>query len=189
MPIFLTALLGRVPPWALKAAGIVLAVAAVLFAVHEWTVAIRHDAVATVAAQEEHVARVREEKIAAVTTTNAIHEAAAQDAEKEKTRVIVQKVPHYLVRSVPVGTPCVPWGLVRLHDAAALGLDPDKVVAPAGQPDDECSGVSPADLASRIAANYGIARQNAEQLNALEADIRQRIDAANGQEDNKHGSH
>lgn len=175
-----------IPSWALKAAGIAAAVLAVFIAIHAWVGAIKHSAVAEVNVAAEHSARVRENKVATITTAHAITEASAQDAEKEKTRVIVQKVPRYIARVVPVA--CVPWGLVRLHDAAVRGDDPDAATAPAGQPDDACSPFSPGEFAAIVAGNYGVARANAEQLNALEADIRQRLDAANGTGD-KDGSH
>jgi hypothetical protein len=62
---------------------------------------------------------------------------------------------------------CVPYGLVRVLDADVLGVRPDALALPAGQSDDACAPVSAADLASSIIQNYGLAQQNAEQLNAL----------------------
>lgn len=175
------------PAWTLKAVGVAAAVVAVLFAVHSWDAAIRHRAVAeTQLAQSTATLKV-ERKVAKITEANAVREATAQDVEKEKTRVIVQKVPRYVDRVVHVA--CVPWGLVRLHDAAAGGRDPDAVAAPGGQSDDACSPFKPADVAAVIAGNYGVARANAEQLDALEADVRQRIDAANGTGDKSNASH
>jgi hypothetical protein len=68
----------------------------------------------------------------------------------------------------------VPWGLVRLFDAAASGADPDDVgaaIAP-GQPDDAASDVTLPALAALLAADLGIARENAGQLSHLQAAVR-----------------
>ena len=63
-------------------------------------------------------------------------------------------------------------------DAASLGADPDALSLPAGQSDGACAPVAADVLAANVAANYGAARSNAEQLNALEAWIRAEADAS-----------
>jgi hypothetical protein len=67
----------------------------------------------------------------------------------------------------------VPWGAVRLFDAAASGSDPG-LVAPAiapGQPDDAASGIPLSRFVAVLAQNFGAGRDNADQLKALEAAV------------------
>lgn len=74
---------------------------------------------------------------------------------------------------------CVPYGIVRVLDAAALGSDPAALELPAGQSDDACSPLKPSDLARGILHNYEVAQQNAQQLDALIASVVERTDAFN----------
>ena len=66
----------------------------------------------------------------------------------------------------------LPVGLVRLHDAAARGVELSRVPDPAGEPDDAASRVQPSDLAGAVVDNYGACRADAEQLTALQAWVR-----------------
>ena len=107
-------------------------------------------------------------------------EAKAQAGLTEQTRVIIKRIPTYVTRSVPgKPVPCIPWGFVRLHDAAVLGVDPGSLPNPGGLADDACSTVEYPDLAGTVARNYGAARANAEQLDALIAAEKTRAAAAN----------
>jgi hypothetical protein len=100
-------------------------------------------------------------------------EAGAHATEQIKTeaqiRTVIQKVPVYV--SPKAAAACVvPWGLVRLFDAAASGADPAGLrdrIAP-GQPDDAASDVGLPEIAALLAADLGIARENAQQLEHLE---------------------
>ena len=58
----------------------------------------------------------------------------------------------------------VPCGLVRLHDAAALGLGPGEVAACAGQPDDAVAEIRASRFAAVVAANYGRCLGEAERV-------------------------
>ena len=129
---------------------------------------------ATLAAQ---TAAVRQ--VTAVTTLltkdDQAKEVLAQGALASQTKTITKEITRYVPRPGPsVSVPCVSNGMLRVHDAAVLGRDPGEILPPAGQPDDACSSVAAADFMATIAANYGAARQNAEQLNALEDDIKSR---------------
>jgi hypothetical protein len=137
---------------------------------HEWDLgqAARvqvKQVVATSKAQLVAVAKVDQAATAA--------EPKAQAIVVTRYKTLVQKVPTY----VPVSSPCIPWGLVRLHDAAAAGVDPSTLQPPASAADDACSDVAPDAFMATVVANYGLAAQNAEQLNALEADLRARAAA------------
>jgi hypothetical protein len=74
---------------------------------------------------------------------------------------------------------CVlPWGAVRLFDAAASGTDPDAVaalVAP-GLPDDAPSDVTLSEAVTLLAANLARARANASQLSRLQRAVEPQAD-------------
>ena len=92
-------------------------------------------------------------------------------AEDEAAQVRIRTVTHSLVQEVPVAIPPsadrafpLSVGFVRLHDAAARGLDLSDIAAPAGAPDDAAARVAPSDAAAVIAANYGDCRADAQEL-------------------------
>jgi len=105
-------------------------------------------------------------------------EAAARDhavlQAKTETQIqtIIREVPRYVPASSD--SQCVlPWGFVRLFDAAASGADPDDVrahVAP-GFADDAASDVKLSEALALLAANFGAARENASQLEHLEKGV------------------
>jgi hypothetical protein len=84
-----------------------------------------------------------------------------QEVEAQ-ARTIVKEIPVYVTKDDD--SRCVvPVGFVRIHDAAANGDAPsarDSNAAP--------SGVELSAVASTVADNYGICRQNSEQLKALQ---------------------
>lgn len=168
-------------------AGCVLAIVAAL-GWGGWSVvhSIRADAVKDIVAQDAATtanAKAEGARIDAAQTAvdaksdadNTVHQAA----EASAARVIKQKVFIHVhdPASPPRSVGCVSVGLVRLHDAAALGVDPDTLPLPAGSSDDACSSVTNADLASAISDNYAAARANAAQLNDLIANVRGKVDA------------
>jgi len=119
----------------------------------------------------EH-ARVVEQAQTQVAVRAAGSAAAAQERIVTRTITLTREVPN-AVATLVRDHPCVPVGLVRLHDAAAYGISPADVGLPADQPDDACSAVAWPDFAAVIVENYGTARQNAQQLDdliAFEAD-------------------
>lgn len=93
---------------------------------------------------------------------------AAAAATGRQIRTIVEKVPVYV--SAKSDSACVvPWGAVRLLDAAASGAALDTVraaVAPA-RPDDAPSDVTLSEAVALLAENLGAARANADQLARL----------------------
>ena len=145
---------------------------------------IEHEWAAGKAAQAQLAAQAAQVKTLTVAqkvvvTSAAASEKTAQTSLAAQSKVIIQKVPIYVpVKAPTVGVPCISNGLVRLHDAAALGVDPASLTA-AG-PDAACSSVAPSAFADTVARNYAAARANAEQLDALEADIHSEAHAAGG---------
>ncbi len=131
-------------------------------------------------AQEAAVAAARatERATAVLAQESALRAAAADQKIVYRTNTIIKEVPTHVTAQTDARV-CVPVGLVRLLDAAALGVDPADLVLPAGQSDDTCSSVRASDLARSVVGNYGIARQNAEQLDQLIADIRERMKLVN----------
>jgi len=95
---------------------------------------------------------------------------AAQQAKTEtQIRTVIEKVPVYVSQKAAAGC-VIPWGAVRLLDAAASGADPADLharIAP-GQSDDAASDVTLPEALALLAADLGIARENAGQLERLE---------------------
>ncbi len=88
------------------------------------------------------------------------------------TQTIIQKVPTYVSQKSDAAC-VVPWGAVRLFDAAATGSDPGLVSAAiaSGQPDDAASTFHLSDLVTLYAKNIGAGRDNADQLSSLQAAV------------------
>lgn len=100
-------------------------------------------------------------------------QAATQTAITARTRMLIREVPIYVTPETDARLGGLPWGLVRMHDAAALGVDPASLPNPAGEPDDAASSVEASDLAAAVAGNYaGVCRADAEQLRDLQAWVR-----------------
>jgi hypothetical protein len=95
--------------------------------------------------------------------------AVAQAATESQIQTVLKEVPVYVTPKAAAA--CVlPWGFVRLLDAAASGADPADVrarVAP-GQSDDAASDVGLPEALALLAADLGAARQSASQLEQLE---------------------
>lgn len=141
---------------------------------HEW------DLGQAARVQVKHIvatSKVQTKAVAAVDAHVAPAAAAAQVRIVTQTRTLLKEVPVY----VPVRSPCITWGALRLHDAAVLGVDASTLQPPAGQPDSACSDVDPIAFMAGVVANYGVARQNAQQLNDLEADVAGRAAAVSDQ--------
>lgn len=164
---FLSSPLGKLAGYGLL---VLVLVATVLGAKHEWDLgqAARKQVVAI-----EHVSKVQTAAVVKVDSAAAKTAAAAQTRIVTRYVTLTKEIPAH----VPPSSPCVPWGVVRLHDAAVLHLDPGSLQPPAGQPDDACSDVAPRAFVDAVVANYGTADANAEQLNALEANLAERAAA------------
>jgi hypothetical protein len=105
----------------------------------------------------------------------AVAEAQAQQKIVTETVTVTKEIAQH----VPIATPCIPFGLVRVLDDAATGSDTAGAPTPVGQPDDACAPLSWRAVASELSDDYAGGRANAEQLNALEADVRALAAAAN----------
>ena len=87
---------------------------------------------------------------------------------REKGETIIKEVPVYV--PVQADAACtINRGFVRLHDAAAAGELPE----PARDADAAAAGIALSAVAGTVAANYQACHENAEQLRALHAWVRE----------------
>lgn len=113
-----------------------------------------------------------------ITLASAMANAEAQTKIITLTNDIIKEVPRYVTVTQDART-CVTYGLVRVLDAAATGRNPADLQLPSGVTDDACAPITASALAAGIADNFGIARQNAAQLDTLIADTKAREAARN----------
>ena len=87
---------------------------------------------------------------------------------REKGDTIIKEVPVYV--PVQADAACnINRGFVRLHDAAAAGDLPE----PARDADATAAGIALSAVAGTVAANYQTCHENAEQLRALQAWVKE----------------
>lgn len=122
---------------------------------------LAYDKAKSQAVAEAHALQLQEDAAAEAAD---LANARAQVTILDQTVTLTRQVNHYVPDH---SLPCIPVGFVRLLDAAALGVDPASLPLAAGQSDATCSTVNADDLASSVIGNYGIARSNAERLDAL----------------------
>jgi len=89
---------------------------------------------------------------------------------RQKGNTIIKEVPVYV--PVQADAACtINRGFVRLHDAAAAGELPE----PARDADATAAGIALSAVAGTVAANYQTCHENAEQLSALQAWVKEMI--------------
>lgn len=98
-------------------------------------------------------------------------EGQAQGRIQYVTRTLIKEIPSHVTPQDDLAYP-LSVGLVRLHDAAARGVNVSTVPGPSGQPDSARSVVPPSDLAVAFVNNYAACRADAEQLDALNGLLR-----------------
>ncbi|MBU9512566.1 hypothetical protein [Burkholderia multivorans] len=86
---------------------------------------------------------------------------------REKGDTIIKEVPVYVDREADRAC-VVPLGFVRVHDAAAANVP----VGDPGSTDAAAAGVALSAVAATVADNYTTCHENAEQLIALQARVR-----------------
>ena len=118
-------------------------------------------------------------------TAGAVAEAKAQETLHARTVTLTTQVPVYITPYIDtVVVPCIPYALVRVLDAAILTANGNPVTAsdlalPTGKSDNDCSPLKASDLGQALTKDFGIAGENAEQLNALIAKAQEIIATAN----------
>jgi hypothetical protein len=133
--------------------------------VHDW-----RDGAAQVHAARAAVKTVQRQ--AAASQVVAVADQRMQDRVRTVTRTLIEKVPTYVSPPTDVRFP-VPWGYVRLHDAAAVGDDLSAAAPSAARPDGAASNVKVSEAASVVVANYGSCRADQARLAELQAWVRQ----------------
>lgn len=119
-------------------------------------------------------AAAQQHQIDGIALVDAVAEAQAQNHIVTQTQVVTKEIPVH----VPTTVACVPLGLIRVLNDAALGRDPSVATDAPGQPDDACASVSWRSIAADLTDDYFAGNANAEQLNALESSVRALHDAA-----------
>jgi len=154
----------------------VLAVLALLFAVHHhgFEAGVAHEKAAQAArVAKERKAVVKREAAADRITQDVGTKAETRQAQiRWRTQTLIREVPVYVTPETDRRF-AVPVGLVRLHDAAALGVDPATLPDPAGRPDDAASGVAPSTLGATLAGNYGTCLAELDRFRMLQSWIEQ----------------
>jgi hypothetical protein len=112
------------------------------------------------------------ERQADASQTIAVADQRAQDRIRTVTHTLIERVPIYVSPSTDARF-ALPWGFVRLHDAAAVGDDLSAAAADPGRPDDAASPVTASGAAAVIAANYGDCRADQARLADLQSWARQ----------------
>lgn len=100
----------------------------------------------------------------------AVAEAHAQGKLEAKTVKVKERILIYVTKKQDASVCGLTVGLARILRASAEGSDPGALALASGQSDDDCSDVTPSEVAGWFASYAGISNQNAEQLNALEAE-------------------
>jgi hypothetical protein len=120
-----------------------------------------------VAAKEAKHQAVMKASIDTLSAKVTAAETAAQQAIRNQGVRLHQEIPHVLTPAVDLAF-ALPVGLVRVHDAAALGVDLSAIPAPAGRSDDQASSVEVSRFASVIADNYTECRADQERLTQIQ---------------------
>lgn len=128
----------------------------------------------TAETQKRAVEAARAQERAAAKITGAVETTSAEVQERVRVvyRTITRKVPVHVTPEIDRRYP-LPCGFIRVLDAAAARVDPDRVSCGPGVPDDAPSDVTASEAGSNIAGNYGDATANAEQLRALQSWVRE----------------
>jgi len=129
--------------------------------VHDW-----RDGAAATGAAKAVVAVVS--RRAALSQSVAVAAQAVQDHVRTVTRTLIQEVPTYVAPSTDARF-ALPVGFVRMHDAAAAGLDLPPAPQGPREPDDAASGLAVSAAARVIVGNYGACHADQARLAALQA--------------------
>lgn len=123
----------------------------------------------------ERVALVQAQQIQAaqaqVSVAAGVTEAKAQVVIRTVHDTQIKEIPVYVTPQTDRSFP-MPWGLVRVFNAGALGVEPAAISLPAGQSDDAASPVTASRLGAALTDNDTACHANSEQLDGLQAWVR-----------------
>jgi hypothetical protein len=147
--------------WLLAGAAALVASFVAGWAAHGW-----RDGAAQVRAAQAAIRTVQRQ--AAASQVIAVRDQRGQDRIRTVTRRLIEKVPIYVTPESDRAYP-LPWGFVRLHDAAVRGDDLSAAADRSGGADDAPSDVAASEAAGVIVANYGGCRADRQRLADLQA--------------------
>ena len=150
--------------WRLLLAAAILGGFVAGWKVHDWGYAVPQ-----VRAAQAAVHAVQHQ--AGASQSIAVRDQRGQDQVRTITRRLIERIPVYVTPKIDRAFP-LPWGLVRVHDAAARGDDLSAFAEGAGEPDDAASDVRASEAAAVIAGNYGDCRADRRRLADLQAWVR-----------------
>jgi hypothetical protein len=130
-----------------------------------WQVHAWRDGAAETRAAQAVVKTVQRQ--AAASQAIAVADQRAQDRIRTVTRTLIERIPTHVSQQADARFP-VPWGFVRLHDAAAVGDDLSAATAGPGRPDDAASDVAASRAAAVVVVNYGACRADQARLAELQ---------------------
>jgi hypothetical protein len=135
----------------------------------------RQDAEAAAASLQAQIAHQRQ--VDAI-TARSDQEAAVHAAQATAVTIAQRKeLPRHVTPSSDARC-IVPFGALRVHDAAARGLSADALPIPAGKSDADASGLALSGLLDSVTANYGTCRQARQTLIDLQGWVRSQQAAA-----------
>lgn len=113
------------------------------------------------------VAQARQKALDATVAATADAAFKAREAALQRTIDQLRKVAAHVTPETDRTFP-VPCGVVRMHDAGALGVTPESLPNPAGLADGEACPVTASHLAEVITVNYGIDHEKDVQIVGLQ---------------------
>lgn len=96
---------------------------------------------------------------------------------RERGDTLTKEIPVHVTAQADAACP-IPAGFVRVHDAAAKGIE---LAGTAGDPDAAAAGVTLASVAETTADNYARCHATAAQVDGLQAYVRELLDALEAQ--------
>ena len=132
--------------------------------IHDW-----RDGASQLHAAQTAVRTVQRQ--AAASQAIAVRDQHVQEQVHTVTRRLIEKVPVYVTPQIDRAFP-LPWGFVRVHDAAVRGDDLSPAATRSAGPDDAPSNVTASRAAAVITGNYGDCRADRARLADLQAWIR-----------------
>jgi hypothetical protein len=110
---------------------------------------------------------LRRDQIAQASTQIAVQHAERKAEIRWRTRTLTERIPVYVSAETDRRFP-LPWGLIRLHDAAIEGVVPP----PPSESDGSASDVTASAAAATLVANAGACLENSLELELLQDWVR-----------------
>jgi hypothetical protein len=113
------------------------------------------------------VGMIHQQALDAAVQKTADAAAKAREAQQQKTIDNLKRIASHVTPETDRTFP-VPCGLLRMHDAAALGIAPEGLSNPPGLADGDSCPVTASHLAEVIVTNYGLYHEAEVQIDGLQ---------------------